>query len=38
MRALMDDATIELGPFGGIVRLRRRLSANRDGFAAAEAR
>jgi hypothetical protein len=38
MRALMDEATIELGPYGGVVRLRRRLGAREDGFAAAPTR
>jgi anti-sigma regulatory factor (Ser/Thr protein kinase) len=38
MRALMDETTVELGPVGGVVRMRRRIAARQDGFARAAAR
>jgi hypothetical protein len=34
----MDETTVELGPVGGVVRMRRRIAARQDGFARAAAR
>jgi anti-sigma regulatory factor (Ser/Thr protein kinase) len=38
MRALTDEATVELGPFGGIVRLRKRVAVRQETFVRRESR